>query len=51
MPSSAGSVEVILWDHPIREGPMEAFSTNPRLRVLLDHLAITTYIGLSRNLQ
>ena len=32
-------VEVILWDLAIREGPMEAFSPKPRLRVLLDHLA------------
>jgi predicted transposase YbfD/YdcC len=30
---------MILWTHLIREGPMEAFSAKPRLRVLLDHLA------------
>jgi hypothetical protein len=41
MRSSASSAAVILWIHPIREGgPMEAFSTNPQLRVLLDHLAL-----------
>ena len=30
---------MILWDLPIREGPMEALSPKPQLRVLLDHFA------------
>jgi hypothetical protein len=38
MPSFDGSAEVIVWDHPIRADPMEAW-TKPQLRVLLNHLA------------
>src|SRR3984893_17772293 len=39
MGSSGQRREMILWDHPIREGPMEVCSAKPQLRVLLDHLA------------
>jgi DDE_Tnp_1-associated len=30
---------MIPWDHSIREGALEIWSTKPQLRVLLDHLA------------
>src|SRR6266853_2353112 len=39
MGSLPGSAELIPSDLPIREGPMEALSAKPKLRVLLDHLA------------
>jgi predicted transposase YbfD/YdcC len=35
---TAAAAEVILLDHPIREGPMDAWSAKPQLRLLLDRL-------------
>ena len=32
-------MELILWELPIREAPMETWSAKPQLRILLDHLA------------
>ena len=38
MADTAEASEMIHLDHPLREGPMEAWSAKPQLRVLLDHL-------------